>query len=710
MGVVHLLREGSGGREAIPCQPFLWIFLPKNDRTRIMLSPLKLSVIVCGAAAGLAVAPYIVKQVLPPVSAETQLAAETAASFEEVPESQIDLPIAAPAPSQPAPAAAIVPVAAPAPMAVAHVESTPAAELKLSAPALPSPAPVTPAPEMALPSLGGSQLASAMPSPSITPAPTPRATPSPTPEIPYRAEVEAAQKLMKKLGIDTGKIDGKLGPNTQAAVRDFQKKHNLTTSGDVNTEVITAMEKAVAALATPTPEPKVEITDVAPAEEPVKAADDPSAVIVRKKITADAEKPPVKPKVDPGPVPTLQNQRDVKKIQEQLKLAGTYSGPVDGRWGDLTRAAMREFQEKAGVEITGKPNKETWLAMHSGIVTAENPEAEPISKTTASKTKKPENLEISSADSAPTENEEAPLVVNVNGDGVSDPAKVEPMATPSSVSNLDEVAEEQSSVAAKDIDAGDKQEARVKVSTPVRNKDEADSPAANETKTDLAVAAEDKEAQREKLKKEIESRRAQIKSVGNDYEVKKYAPKMLETVNSMVDDLKIETVSNNPAEAKERLAKIDKELERAKSESVKKKATETVDGVRDSYDALKKSFPTRIKSLSLKDDDQKALREELTELVAKVDLGFEAMEKDFKKGNYDPIFENGKDFRNTIDEINRKVADVYLEAKLDEADTTKKLGDKTLEDIKSLHKSEEHVKAAEKLDEALASRSSKKKS
>lgn len=719
-----------------------------------MLSPLKLSVIVCGAAVGLAAAPYFVKQVLPAEAVksaegaspplDTGLASLSSGSPSgELAAEKFDLPIEAPAAEPSAPAAPIEPVvqvasavATPAPVASVVAPSTPA-ELQLSAPALPSPAPIVSAPEMTLPSLQSPQTASAaMPTPSITPAPTP----APTPMYQYRSEVATAQKLLKQLGTDTGKIDGKLGPNTQTAIRNFQEKKGLKANGEVDDALIAAMEKAVAALPRPTPAPEktIEVTDASSSADTkaeageVAGADDPNVVVVRKKAEvakADekaAEKEESKktaaPKADPGPVPTLQNMADVRKLQEQLELAGTYSGPIDGKWGDLTRAAMREFQEKAGVEVTGRPNKETWLAMHSGKVrgastpkkddkaVAEKSEEKPAktvakaaeSKDKAVEKKSADSLKISSADSKPSD--EAPLVVKVNGDGVSNPDGVKPLATPASVSTLEAKGESSA--------ATDKAHATVKVSAPARSKDkksesDADSKAAPR---DLAVASEDKEAEQEQFRKELASRRAQIDTVGSDYDGKKYAPKTMEAVNNMVADFKIEAVSNNPTEARERLAKIDQEIERAKSEAMKKKATETVEGVRKSYDALKKTFPSRIKALSLKDSEQKAQREELTELVAKVDLGFEAMEKDFKKGNYDPIFDNGKQFRSTIDEITRTVAEVYVSARLDEKTTRAKLDKSAIKEIEQAQKSEDHLKAAARLDSALEQPANKKKS
>ncbi len=671
-----------------------------------MLSPLKLSVIVCGAAAGLAVAPYFVKQVLPP----EPLAGSTVARQADEPEvaaatvsadssARIDLPVAAPAPSVlPAEPAAIMPVAAvptPAKAAPAVVASpTPAAELQLAAPALPSPALPVPGvldsdPGLTLPSLSSPEVASV---PAVTPAPTktPPPRPSPTPEIPYRSDVEAAQKLMKDLGINTGKIDGKLGPNTQAAVRKFQKDNGLSETGEITEEVIVAMEKAVAAAAKPEAESKVTVTDAKAVEssKEIKDADDPAVVIVRK-----SDSKPSAPKVDPGPVPTLQNMKDVRKLQEQLKLAGTYTGEVDGKWGDLTRAAMREFQEKAGIEVTGRPNRETWLAMHAEKVRPDGGSDEARDSVAVAESGGGDELPISSVDSAPSR----PVVVNVNGDGVSDPDSVRPIATPKSVSSFDSDDDG-------DGGSGDKEEASAKGSVSRRDVEESEeSSDSGSSPSDLAVAAGDREEQMEKLRRELESRRVQIQTVGNEYDAKKYAPKTLETVHTMMDEFKIETVSNNPDRAMEQLERIDKEIERTKNESRRKKASEAVEEVRESYDELKKHFPNRIKSLSLSNDDEKALREDLTELVAKVDLGFEAMEKDFKAGNYDPLFENCKDFRETIDAINSRLAEAHTEARLKESATKKKLAKSKLEEIEKLHASQDHISAADLLDKELSS-------
>jgi len=677
-----------------------------------MMSPLKLSVIVCGAAAGLAVAPYVVKQILPPEPVEKVAVAPREANSDPAP-IKLDLPVAGqnPAPvTQP-----VLALAAP-----AKEEPLVQPELQLAAPALPVPAKVDSA--ATLPSLSSPVIASAaLPVPAASPTPVAPPKPSPTPEIPYSADVETAQQLMKQLGISTGKIDGKLGPNTQAAVKEFQKKEGLDTTGQVDPTLISKMEKAVAALPTPTPaptvtpEPKVTISD-ADAELPslkemeISKADDPDALVVRKQTSRDekaVEKKkaeiataPAKPKVDPGPVPTLKNMKDVKKLQAQLKEAGTYSGDVDGKWGDLTRSAMRAFQEKVGIEVTGKPNKETWLAMHADIP-AETEDGDAEDARSSEAVAKADSIE----DSLPEESED--VLVTVNGDGTSKPGAPEPLATPSAVSSLGEEAEAEDS-GEKEITRNESKP-RVKVSTPSRDSEEEKKDADDEP-NDLAVAREDRESKAAELEKEIKATRAKIQSVSNDstYEIKKYAPKMLEAVNNMADGLGGDSLSDDPEGTKERLARITEELEKAKKESGRKKAESLVTGVRESYDDLKDSFSDRIKTLSLSDDEEKKQRETLTVFVADIDRGFEAMEGDFKKGNYEPIFENGKAFKSTIDEINRGLAEIYVREKLSEKSLKSKLDKDEVEEIESLVEKSEHVKAADKLDKIVATGSKKK--
>lgn len=51
-------------------------------------------------------------------------------------------------------------------------------------------------------------------------------------------QVKAVQQALKDKGHDPGAIDGKMGPKTQAALRDFQSKEGLKASGRLDADTM----------------------------------------------------------------------------------------------------------------------------------------------------------------------------------------------------------------------------------------------------------------------------------------------------------------------------------------------------------------------------------------------------------------------------------------------------------------------------------------
>ncbi len=49
----------------------------------------------------------------------------------------------------------------------------------------------------------------------------------------------------------------------------------------------------------------------------------------------------------------------VKKLQSRLAYLGYYSGNIDGKYGPLTRSAVRNFQKAAGINVSGTANSNT---------------------------------------------------------------------------------------------------------------------------------------------------------------------------------------------------------------------------------------------------------------------------------------------------------------------------------------------------------------
>lgn len=60
-------------------------------------------------------------------------------------------------------------------------------------------------------------------------------------------DFDGVQNALERLGFDPGKIDGKNGPNTQKAVREFQASASIAIDGIVGPETRQALMDALAA-------------------------------------------------------------------------------------------------------------------------------------------------------------------------------------------------------------------------------------------------------------------------------------------------------------------------------------------------------------------------------------------------------------------------------------------------------------------------------
>jgi peptidoglycan hydrolase-like protein with peptidoglycan-binding domain len=85
----------------------------------------------------------------------------------------------------------------------------------------------------------------AQPSQSYTAAPNynPPAQTAPMQQAPAPTvdTIRDAQKTLQQDGIYHGRVDGRWGPTTQAAVRDFQQQHNMNASGQLDQDTLAAL-------------------------------------------------------------------------------------------------------------------------------------------------------------------------------------------------------------------------------------------------------------------------------------------------------------------------------------------------------------------------------------------------------------------------------------------------------------------------------------
>src|SRR5215475_16671 len=75
---------------------------------------------------------------------------------------------------------------------------------------------------------------------------------------------------------------------------------------------------------------------------------------------------------------SLFGDEQTRAIQERLREQGFYYGEVDGHGGDETSAAIRRYQIRHGLRVTGEANDETLrsLGMAGDAATRRPPESQ----------------------------------------------------------------------------------------------------------------------------------------------------------------------------------------------------------------------------------------------------------------------------------------------------------------------------------------------
>ena len=119
------------------------------------------------------------------------------------------------------------------------------------------------------------------------------------------ARVRSVQQRLRRAGERPGPVDGRYGPLTEAAVERFQADQGLTVDGVVGPATATALRHRHDLIAFGTGY------------------------------------------ADP------QGSARVRSVQRRLRRAGERPGPVDGRYGPLTEAAVERFQADRGLTVDG---------------------------------------------------------------------------------------------------------------------------------------------------------------------------------------------------------------------------------------------------------------------------------------------------------------------------------------------------------------------
>jgi len=132
------------------------------------------------------------------------------------------------------------------------------------------------------------------------------------------SDVEMAQAVLKKMGLYSGDITGNIGSKTTAAIKAFQKKHGLDQSGALDSATLAKLQSVNAG------------------ENKTESAEQESA-----------------------------DESDVRAAQAMLKEMDLYYGEITGNVGSKTKAAIKAFQKKYGLEESGVLNLQTMAKLQS---------------------------------------------------------------------------------------------------------------------------------------------------------------------------------------------------------------------------------------------------------------------------------------------------------------------------------------------------------
>jgi peptidoglycan hydrolase-like protein with peptidoglycan-binding domain len=137
------------------------------------------------------------------------------------------------------------------------------------------------------------------------------------------AAVQAVQERLRSAGAYSGAVDGVWGPDSAAALQQFQSNQQLQVTGQLN--------QATAA-----------------------------ALGIDLGVLLGTQQAAVAPTIPPA-----ENLRpsSVRAIQSRLHDLGFYSGAPDGIWGQSTQNAVQQFQQGRGLQPNGQLNPATLSAM-----------------------------------------------------------------------------------------------------------------------------------------------------------------------------------------------------------------------------------------------------------------------------------------------------------------------------------------------------------
>ena len=200
--------------------------------------------------------------------------------------------------------------------------------------------------------------------------------------------VRQAQKTLNDRGYRTGGVDGKMGPQTQAALVNFQRAEKLKPTGRLDGATLAALglEKGNAGGSS-----RYDAATIRKVQETLNdrgfKAGPPNGVLGERTSAAlrefqKSENFAVTGQLNPRTLAALgipeqpasagatrggdASSATLREMQRRLTSRGYPAGPADGVMGRTTRSALTNFQRAQNLPVTGQPDRATLAALGIG--------------------------------------------------------------------------------------------------------------------------------------------------------------------------------------------------------------------------------------------------------------------------------------------------------------------------------------------------------
>lgn len=168
----------------------------------------------------------------------------------------------------------------------------------------------------------------------------------------YNQYVLAAQCILKEVGFDPGRIDGKMGQQTRKAIIEFQQRRGIKPTGKIDSITEGKLDQ----------EKEKMISFIEISSEP-DASFVPTKGIPKKENRLETNNKNASKETEVQDEVLnyrLESKDKVRQMQTALRKAGFYKGKVDGKIGPQTKKAIIAFQMKKGIKADGVVNSKTW--------------------------------------------------------------------------------------------------------------------------------------------------------------------------------------------------------------------------------------------------------------------------------------------------------------------------------------------------------------